>query len=111
MNEEFCVCCGVRIPEGYQICPHCEKKVFCGETTNLDLGKFLIYKPVLDDVVMIKDGDDVICCILYDGTDNWYRGLRRDILDSRIERFYYDDTQTWTDRDVLVIELEITYME
>ena len=24
LNEETCVCCGDTIPEGRQICPHCE---------------------------------------------------------------------------------------
>lgn len=28
MNSEYCVCCGAEIPEGRQVCPSCEQKVF-----------------------------------------------------------------------------------
>lgn len=28
MNSEYCVCCGTEIPEGRQVCPDCEAKVY-----------------------------------------------------------------------------------
>ena len=28
MNSEYCVCCGEEIPEGRQVCPDCEAKVY-----------------------------------------------------------------------------------
>lgn len=28
MNSEYCVCCGEEIPEGRQVCPACEDKVY-----------------------------------------------------------------------------------
>lgn len=27
-GEETCICCGMGIPEGLQVCPTCERKVF-----------------------------------------------------------------------------------
>ena len=28
LGEETCICCGMGIPEGLQVCPACERKIF-----------------------------------------------------------------------------------
>lgn len=37
MNNNTCVCCGVQIPEGRQICPICERKDKEENNMNTDL--------------------------------------------------------------------------
>ena len=34
-NENTCVCCGSPIPEGRQVCPECERRVY-GEQDTAD---------------------------------------------------------------------------
>ena len=36
MNENTCICCGLGIPEGLQVCPACARKAAQKEVNNLD---------------------------------------------------------------------------
>lgn len=35
MNENTCICCGLGIPEGLQVCPACEREAFQTKHTKL----------------------------------------------------------------------------
>lgn len=36
IDEDKCICCGLGIPEGLQVCPACEREAAQKEVNNLD---------------------------------------------------------------------------
>ena len=41
MKDETCVCCGVVIPEGKQVCPNCERKKLTNEEIIKDMERYI----------------------------------------------------------------------
>jgi hypothetical protein len=38
IDEDKCICCGLGIPEGLQVCPACERRVFDEAKTERNVG-------------------------------------------------------------------------